>query len=274
MNMDSRRHRFMDLLADRALTGLSAEEDQELKALTSDFPDVEIDCLDRVAAELQVGLGVFGKEPMPARLFEKLKARGTDFVVGDTPWIPENEPIGESELPSIPEGSFSTPLKVRRGSRVTFLALSGWIVAAAAVILVALSWFPGERASVPDLQDLVVQAPDLRRGNWRAVMDYVPAIFSGDTVWSNEQQAGFMSFRGLPVNRSLEEQYQLWIFDDDQMHPIDGGVFDIPTTGEVVIPVDAKIRVSKPTKFAITIEKPGGVVVSDRSRLILLADLG
>jgi hypothetical protein len=52
---------------------------------------------------------------------------------------------------------------------------------------------------------------------------------------------------------------------------LDGGVFDIPTTGEVIVPINAKLQVREPFMFAITIEKPGGVVVSSRERLPLLA---
>jgi anti-sigma-K factor RskA len=64
----------------------------------------------------------------------------------------------------------------------------------------------------------------------------------------------------------------LWIFDPERDEkPIDGGVFDVDKEGEVLIPIHAKLPVGKPTLFAITVEKPGGVVVSDRSRLPLLA---
>jgi len=47
-------------------------------------------------------------------------------------------------------------------------------------------------------------------------------------------------------------------------------VFDV-TGDEVVVAIDAKLRVREPTLFAITIEKPGGVVVSRRERLVLVA---
>ena len=50
--------------------------------------------------------------------------------------------------------------------------------------------------------------------------------------------------------------------------PVDGGVFDIAAqaaaTGEVIIPIDAKLPVGDARIFAITVEPPGGVVVSDR----------
>ena len=53
--------------------------------------------------------------------------------------------------------------------------------------------------------------------------------------------------------------------------PVDGGVFDIASFGESIVAIQAKLRVNKPTVFAITVEKPGGVVVSDQTRLPLLA---
>jgi anti-sigma-K factor RskA len=83
---------------------------------------------------------------------------------------------------------------------------------------------------------------------------------------------GFMRLIGMPINDPLQEQYQLWIIDplrDDE--PVDGGVFDIAESGEVIVPIQAKLHVTKPAAFAITIEKPGGVVVSTQERLPLLA---
>ena len=82
-----------------------------------------------------------------------------------------------------------------------------------------------------------------------------------------------MRFRNLPVNQPTREQYQLWIFskNQDDATPIDGGVFDVDAEGEVIVPIDAKLRADDVYLFAVTIEKPGGVVVSSRGRLPLLA---
>ena len=83
-----------------------------------------------------------------------------------------------------------------------------------------------------------------------------------------------MRFAGLAKNDQAKSQYQLWIFDanQDARYPIDGGVFDVDTeTGDVIVPIQAKIRVMDPTMFAITVEKPGGVVVYDRQQLLLIA---
>jgi anti-sigma-K factor RskA len=121
---------------------------------------------------------------------------------------------------------------------------------------------------------LIASAPDVVEADWSAGTTPIPGA-TGDIVWSTQRQQGFMRFRGVPVNAPTKAQYQLWIFDKNQSDttPIDGGVFDITSDGEVVVPIDAKLRVRDPFMFAVTIEKPGGVVVSARERLPLLAKL-
>ncbi len=45
-------------------------------------------------------------------------------------------------------------------------------------------------------------------------------------------------------------------------------------SGEVVVEIDAKLPVAEAALFAITVEAPGGVVVSSRERIALLAQAG
>lgn len=95
---------------------------------------------------------------------------------------------------------------------------------------------------------------------------------TGSIAWDTVSQTGFMRLNRLPVNDPSVQQYQLWIIDPERDDaPIDGGVFDIADAGETFIPIDARLKVLSPAGFAVTIEKPGGVVVSDQSRLPLLA---
>ena len=51
-------------------------------------------------------------------------------------------------------------------------------------------------------------------------------------------------------------------------------VFDVSSTGEVIVPIAAKLRVDDATLFAVTIERPGGVVVSKRERIVVTAKPG
>ncbi|MEM7229812.1 MAG: anti-sigma factor, partial [Planctomycetota bacterium] len=94
---------------------------------------------------------------------------------------------------------------------------------------------------------------------------------TGEVIWSNERQAGFIVIDGLDVNDPSDFQYQLWIFDDalaaySENTAIDGGVFDVTADGRVVIPISAKLEVKDPTLFAITSEPPGGVVKHNPER--------
>lgn len=49
-------------------------------------------------------------------------------------------------------------------------------------------------------------------------------------------------------------------------------MFDVDSeTGDVVVPITAKLKVNEPVLFAVTVEKPGGVVVSKRERIVVTA---
>jgi hypothetical protein len=85
-----------------------------------------------------------------------------------------------------------------------------------------------------------------------------------------------MRLEGLEVNAPDEYQYQLWIFDRnrDERYPVDGGVFDMPPGGDAAeVPIQAKLAVAEPTLFAVTVEEPGGVVVSSRARIATVAEV-
>jgi hypothetical protein len=133
-----------------------------------------------------------------------------------------------------------------------------------------------DRAAVPReaRAALLASATDVKTISWAATQDAAARGASGDVVWSESRQLGFMRIRGLLPNDPALAQYQLWIFDGqrDPAHPVDGGVFDL--RGEdVVIPIHAAIRVFEPKLFAVIVEKPGGVVVSKRERIVLTASL-
>jgi hypothetical protein len=106
-----------------------------------------------------------------------------------------------------------------------------------------------------------------------ATKDPAAAGVTGDVVWDPVTQRGFLHFAGLAANDPAMHQYQIWIFDAgrDKRYPVDGGVFDVPANAsEVVIPIRASLMVRKPAAFAVTLEKPGGVVVSGREHVIVL----
>lgn len=202
-------------------------------------------------------------------------------------------PVGAPMIaPGVPPGSGGAvvPLAPRR-SRAPMIA--AWtaaalgLAAAAAAVVWATRQEPRvivERVEVPApipaaplpsaaRAQLLAEAPDVITLPWSRTTDPAGQAASGDVVWSPSRQEGYMRFVGLAANDPKLIQYQLWIFDKlrDEAYPVDGGVFDVGPTGEIVIKISAKLRVSEPILFAITVEPPGGVVVSKRERVVVTA---
>jgi anti-sigma-K factor RskA len=156
---------------------------------------------------------------------------------------------------------------------------AGWAAAAAlAVAFVIAQRAPDATRSPPVVavesqrNALLDQATDLVTVPWGPSGEPGYENASGDVVWSNARQEGYLRIRGLPINDRAQAQYQLWIVDASRdVHPVDGGVFDITINGELIIPVRAKLPLNRPGAFAVTLEKPGGVVVSDGPMLLVAA---
>lgn len=262
-HVSSDKQRLLELLSDRALFGLSSEEEQELELLREAHPDVDASEMDHIVGLLEASSPAADQPSMPTSLKDAIlkTSMGGPTASGE----PRQSGVLSSSVPAS---------KSTSGQFMLIVAL----LATAASLLMAFStalWRPTQTpptlSVVQQKANLEAEASDLVRVDWEATG---AAPITGDVVWSNAKQSGFMTFTGLPVNNPREEQYQLWIFDDaqDARYPIDGGVFDV-VGNSATIAIDAKIRVVKPTMFAITIEKPGGVVVSDRSRLPVIAKL-
>lgn len=162
-------------------------------------------------------------------------------------------------------------------------ARAGWLVAAAAVlawVLVPNPWAARrtrEAAAPPAaLRDSLLADASSVRAAWAPSTDPAARGASGDVTWNARTQRGVLRFRGLAPNDPRSAQYQLWIIDAarDARYPVDGGVFDVGSDGEVLVRVQARLPVTRPTLFAVTLERPGGVVVSTRERLVLAAPVG
>ncbi len=122
-------------------------------------------------------------------------------------------------------------------------------------------------------EQLIASAPDVIQTNWTSAKDDKRVL--GDVVWSNAQQKGYIRLRGMPALDAGKETYQLWIVDDerDEKTPVSAGLFSVSGTGEIIVPINAQLRIIKPKQFAITKEKAGGVVVSKPDRIVAVAKI-
>lgn len=255
------RERAEDLLISRALGTLDRDEEIELDALLDLDPSLDDDHYELVAASLDLALD--GQEAsVPADLRAKLEHDSAVYFG-----------VRNQAGPKV------VPLRPRATSRRDGWVWQGLAVAAVLVLMVWIGTSVRPGASNVDgnqLYDRVVAAADLVRWDWAGTEDPAvqPAEVSGDVVWSSDAQQGVMKIGGLAANDPGASQYQLWIFDRtrDERFPVDGGVFDVPAGAEeIFVPIQAKLDVDTPYLFAITVEEPGGVVVSSRERIAFVA---
>ena len=269
--------RLFELLADRAIFGLNEEEQAELKKLELEHPHLKDDfSFEVAAAALQIS-HTAEAEPVPESLMRRLENDAANYFA--------KEADGREESPladNIVNVAYETP-------KPSFMQWLGWALAGAACLLLAVNiWFAGfgpqkeivtnAPPPAPSIAEkrqalLASAGPDVVRTEWTSPQKQED--LAGDVVWSDSKQEGYMTFRNLPVNDTSKETYQLWIFDEnqDEATPVDGGVFDVSKDGEAVIPITAKISVKGPKAFAVTVEKPGGVVVSKREKIVALAQV-
>jgi len=277
--------RLIDLCVDHAL---GVESDDELNEL-SENERQQLDALDPhaeareafEAAAARIDLAYAEAHPvqMPDGFMERLQATMADK---------NPNPAPSPALNLAPEPQL-TPRVAGRLNWLPWTLAAASLLLAAGVLLTTLPSAPPEMLSPAQARAQLLQEADpddLVRLTWTATED--PAVVdqvTGDIVWSDARQEGYMRISGLAVNDPQRAQYQLWMFDATRptgdlpqlgegllsQRPVDGGVFNVSSTGEVIIPINAKLPVRQGVAFAVTVEPPGGVVVSDRSRVPLLA---
>ncbi len=250
---------IIELLVQRATEGLNEEQAEELQSLLARHGLEDTTEFDLAAA---AAANVFGLE----------SARGIDGAPEGLKaklMVDADRFFGESQEKVV---ELRPPAK-RRGEWNW-----GWATAAVlALVLIATNYIGSDIPASYEIQRerLISDADGTNVIPWTAPEDPEFAAVTGDVVWNDERQEGYLLLTGMPANDPATSQYQLWLVDTDRdENPVDGGVFDIPANASsVVIPIDAKLAVNNPKVFAITREQPGGVVVS-KGPLLVVASTG
>ena len=283
----------VDLLVKQVTEGLSPAEQRALDVLDSAVVSANLRAFERAAAAVALG-GIVNPPQLPADLALRIARQADEhFAEAGLPGAGQPGAGRLVDLASAQTRAASRPPRtmLRPGNY-------GWLAAAASLALAVFAWnrSPPPAAPVAPTPPAVVMSPpvspavvkpptpaeeratllaksDSLKINFGATKDPAAAGVSGDVVWDPVTQRGFLHFVGLAANDPALRQYQLWIFDGgrDQRYPVDGGVFDVPANAtEVVIPIRAALPVLSAKAFAVTVEKPGGVVVSGRQHVVVL----
>ena len=244
-----------DLLVDQATVGLNADQQRELAMLFDELEEHDELVFEQIAAAIHLGCEP-EPEPMPDHLRATVEAQARDWFAGNQPDLRLAGTDADVHAAPASAGTQTPPSSFRIGP---------WLVAAAAILIAAFAWWPNASTTTvtpePTIQEIVSAATDAESYEWSGLHDQ---DISGEIVWSPSLQKGYFKVAGLPTNDPTVLQYQLWIFDGMRPEPlnaVDGGVFDIVNaSNETIITIDAKLEVFQPALFAITREKPGGVI--------------
>jgi hypothetical protein len=302
--------RLAELAVERWLEGLGAPQSMEFEMLRARHPTFDIESLEEVAATLRVSLAD-SPDALPERLRVRLAEGADDYfgpraTPHEGPAVTDLDERSTHRrrswlayagwLAAAASLLLSLTLWVKRPSPAPVMART--VIPPAASTAGQAPVAPSIGASGPQPTNKVPEAkvsntpraaiadPATERAQfmkthaWLLQRSFLPGpdptglAVRGDVVWDAKSQTGYMRFRGLRRNDPNVEQYQLWIFDArrDQRFPVDGGVFDIrAATGDQVIRFAAPLNVEVPLMFVVTVERRGGVVVSDRSRIAAVA---
>ena len=287
---DLRKEKLLELLADQAAFGLDENEAMELKKIKRQFPDWDEDVSLELAAAA-IGLSTLEtKEELPSELRMKIFAAADNYFAP-----PEESPKVLKFTPKTAVGDNAATTGIVRNvteTRTSPWQWLGWAFAAAACVALAFTLL-SKPSKTPEIvrtpETVQTPQPELSTGqkleqSLAKATDKVTIPLKnpknekeivGEMVWSNKEQKGYAHFTNLPVNDKSKETYQVWIVDEerDAKTPLSGGVFDVSQTGDVIVPVNAQLEVKKPKMIAVTVEKPGGVVVSKQEKVVALAKI-
>lgn len=282
------QNRLLELLADQTIFGLSGEEMTELEQLKKEFPEWDKDLsLELTAAAIGLS-NLEMTDELPANLRTKIFANADEYF---NQFTESSEIVNSPSQIETDDGEEFQKTFEFEPRRPVWQWL-GWAFAAAACVALAVNlWTTRPQTEVvrnqPPVQSPTpkLSAEQERTQLLSVASDTVKIPLSdpknakevlGEMVWSNTLQKGYARFSNLPANDINKETYQLWIIDEEQnpKNPaISGGVFNIAATGEVVIPIDPQVMVRKPKVIAVTVEKPGGVVVSAQEKVVAFAKI-
>lgn len=268
--------RMMELLAEQAISGLTADEQIELKSLLEANPDFDVATLDRAAAMLDIAAAVADIEPLPDHLLARILARD------------QSESRADVMLPHAAQPR----------NEIQWREVVAWMTAAACLLLAVFAWSqrpasisPSGLSSNPPVMagndpvpprpagDDVVQPnavstiAQLREQLLKSAPDVLHLQLvsdngsgganesGGDIVWSSGRQIGYLRLKGSAGDNPAQQcQYQLWIVGSDVSNNemINGGIFAVnQTAGELILPIEADQFVQQPKMFLVSVESPG-----------------
>lgn len=288
--------RLKELLADEACGALDVSGRLELTSLLDGTQSALRDEMLGTAALAQLAFMRRSAQTaqhrpltLPKNLKHRLVRQGRLLVMSGSVSGSGTRPFEPQARPDTPQDSVSQaapyattaqttgtpnppPAGMVRAQTWRRTATWGWAIAAGVTLALVIGGPQSPNVSPLKARSVfMAEVQDVLTLPWAPPTEKGYQTVSGNVVWSPSLQQGYLKIANLPVNDPSRKRYQLWIVDKSRAGsaPVDGGVFDIDSTGEVIVPIEAALMVTTPVAFAITLEDKGGVVVSAGPLLVV-----
>lgn len=160
----------------------------------------------------------------------------------------------------------------RDASRFSFIP---WAIAAGLAITSAALWMERDQWKSESLA-LRSEALELRQRDAFSRMKIAMLTAQNDAfakagavvVWDESKQRGVVKLINFPA-AGAGKDYQLWVVDPKYPQPVSGGVLPVRADGIALVSFAPDQPIRKAEKFAISIEKEGGVPQSEGPKVFL-----
>ena len=253
---DKKHERLLDLLVLESTQKLSLDEQREINELLDLFPEYTQDYIHEMTALAQVSFysqDNFNNEALPKQMRKRI-LHAYKSELGQSTLM---DYINHYMRAFFYKPQYAWTLTVMMTIGLSFAMIEFRTYDS------NFRYLPLKRVVLENTADDMIQFP------WHSRSNSLESV-SGDIIWTDEGQIGFIIIAGLPMNDPTQNQYQVWILDPlNHKQPVDGGVFDVTQADKtLIIPINPKLPISKAVGFAITLEQPGGVVVSNQPLLL------
>ena len=165
------------------------------------------------------------------------------------------EKFGDEKVPS------TASMKSNEGNKVIpFFRPLTWLPwAMAAGLMITCGWLYGERGKLQEQLEAEQNKRDVCEIQL-AILDPMgdKAHGSATVAWDSTMQTGVITAQDMP-RPAANEDYQLWVMDDQHEKPVDAGVVRVGDKGAMKAMFKPKQKISDTGKFAISIEPKGGM---------------
>jgi hypothetical protein len=252
---------LLDLLVVQSTQPMSDDENIKLQRLLKEYPEYSNYEFDEIASLAHISYHLNDKrihEKLPSELKSKILNSHKQIDSQSLYRIKINEFL--RTLFNQPTYAWAITVLLAIGISISMIEFKNYDS--------AFRYLPLERVLLQSTSNDLIKYP------WYSKQSDF-AMTNGNIVWSNKRQKGFIKISGMPVNDPSKNQYQIWIIDPlKYKQPVDGGIFNINSTDQdIIIPINPKLPILNAKGFAITLEQPGGVVVSSQELILTAPEL-